>query len=68
MEANKQNPYANNRKLPVGKLSYPIQANKLWTRGVMLEYGEPELIFNITRMVPEGNLINLGDANVYYRT
>jgi hypothetical protein len=62
VEPNKQNPYANKRNLPVGKLEYPARSSDLWTKGVMLEYGEPELIYSIPRLVSGGLMINLGDA------
>lgn len=62
MQPNSKNPYAAKRNLPVGKLEYTARSSDLWTKGVMLEYGEPELIYSIPRLVSGGLMINLGDA------
>jgi len=50
-----------NRGIPVGQIGYNIKGS-IW-KGAAIEDGEEEFIFDIPRIVGEGNVINLGDLN-----
>jgi predicted O-methyltransferase YrrM len=60
------NPYKNRRKLPVGDgyilpSSKQLQIKEIKSKA-MIEFGEPEFIFDIPRLVDGGVLLNLGCA------
>jgi hypothetical protein len=62
----KLNPYPN-RPYPVGALSYPLpEAHQKHVNSfrhiAMLEYGEPEVMFDVPRIIGGGLIANLGHA------
>jgi predicted O-methyltransferase YrrM len=62
-----RNPYPN-RPHPVGVLSYALEARHLkninpFRHIAMLEYGEAEVLYDMPRIVGEGDIANLGHAS-----
>lgn len=66
--ATNPNPYYPKRTLPVGVLSYDLEAHHLkyvnaFRHIAMLEFGEAELMYDIPRIIGGGHIANLGHAH-----